>query len=153
MAGVSWQVRTFGDVTVARKLMKMAERAGDMSPAWPAIVEIAARGYDLSYEKQGPAWADLTKATKKTKSAAGFSVYPIRMRTGKDRRTMTNPANLRWHGTRHAIDIEAKHDTPAAFHQEGTSKMAARPLILSRSFQDLMSRAIRDMLSEAYDNG
>lgn len=153
MAGVSWQVRTFGDVTVARKLMKMASRAGDMSPAWPAVVEIAAQGYDLSYEKQGPAWADLKPLTKKTKKEAVGFVYPIRERTGRDRRTMTNPAHLRFRGTRHTVDIEAKGNTPAAFHQEGTAKMAARPLILSRYYKDQMAKAISDMLSEAYDNG
>lgn len=153
MAGVQWQVRTFGDLTVFRKLMKMARQADDLSDAWPAVVEIAARGYDNSYELEGPGWADLRPATKVRKEKGGFGIYPIRHRTGEDRRYMTNPSNLRYRGTRHTVDIWAHGDTPAEIHQEGSLRMVARPLLLTRYFQDQMSLAIRNTLSEAYDRG
>jgi hypothetical protein len=149
----SYAIRTYGDTVVARKLRAMADRAADLSPAWPEVVEIAARAYARSFREQGPGWADLRERTKKRKrNAVGF-VYPIRKRTGRDEDTVTNPANLEFRGTAHALDIWPPDDTPAYMHQTGTIRMVARPLKVSRTFQDKMSRAIRDKLSEAYDHG
>jgi|1185.fasta_scaffold98044_2 hypothetical protein len=150
---ISWSVRTFGDKVVARKLRAMANRAANFMPVWPEIVELAALAYDRSYREQGPGWADLATPTKRSKAAQHFSVYPIRERTGKDRRTMTNPANLHFSGTARTVDIEGPSDTPAAFHQEGGGKLPARPLKVSLHHQNMMAKALHNSLSEAYDHG
>lgn len=142
-------VRTYGDVTVWRKLMNMADQAEDFHEAWPEVVEIAARGYDRSFELEGPGWEQLKESTIRRKGGDSR----IRIRSGRDRATMSDPFQLHWHGTAHTVDIEAAHDTPAMFHQEGTSKMVARPLLLTRYYQDQMSLAIRMTLSRAYDSG
>jgi hypothetical protein len=150
---VSYQIRTFGDLTVARKLIKMADRAQDMRPAWPAIVVIAASAYERSYQQQGPGWADLRETTKKRKMKEVGFVYPIRVRKNRDKPYMTNPANLEHIGTAHTVNIRARSFTPAELHQEGTDRMVARPLIVGRHHQRLMAEAIHDALSEAYDHG
>jgi len=144
----SFAVRTYGDVTVMRKLLKMADQAADFSNAWPAVVEIAARGYGNSFDQEGPGWAPLAASTIKRKGHD-----QIRIRTGRDRRIMTDPFSLTYRGTPHTVNIEAGVDTPAVFHQEGTGRMPARPLQLTRYYQDQMSLAIRTMLSRAYDGG
>lgn len=142
-------VTTYGDRTVARKLLGMAAQAEDFMNAWPEVVEIAARGYGRSFELEGPGWAQLKESTIARKKGDSR----IRIRSGRDQATMSDPFQLHWHGTRHTVDIEAAHDTPAQYHQDGTSRMVARPLMLTRYYQDQISLALKMSLSEAYDRG
>lgn len=142
-------VSTYGDTTVRRKLMKMADQAEDLSDAWPEVVEIAARGYDRSFELEGPGWAPLKASTIARKGGDSR----IRIRSGRDRATISDPFQLRYRGTRHTVNIMAAGETPAVFHQEGTTRMVARPLKLTRYYQDQMSLVIRAQLSRAYDSG
>jgi hypothetical protein len=151
MAGTQWQVKTYGDTIVHRKLMMMADQAEDLSEAWPEVVEIAARGYERSYELQGPGWPDLKANTVRQRIAKGFPPGPIRTRSGRDRGKMTNPLELHFRGRAHSVDIFGTE--VAELHQHGTPKMPARPLKLTRYYQDQMSLAIRNTLSEAYDRG
>jgi hypothetical protein len=151
MAGTEWQVRTYGDTIVHRKLMNMADQAEDLSEAWPAVVEIAARGYERSYDLEGPGWPELKASTIRQRIAKGFAPGPIRTRSGKDRARMTDPLELYFRGRAHSIDIFGTD--VAELHQHGTKRMPARPLKLTRYYQDQMSLAIRNTLSEAYDVG
>lgn len=144
MAGTTWQVRTYGDVIVHRKLMKLADDAEDLSDAWPEVVAVAARGFERSYQLEGPNWPELRDSTKRKRIAEGYSDGPIRTRSGRDRRAMTNPTELEFSGTRHSVNIEGT--AVAGMHQEGTPRMPARPLKLTRYYQDQMSLAIRNHL-------
>src|SRR4051794_34057251 len=93
MAGTIFQVKTYGDTIVSRKLYKMAERAGDMRPAWPAVTRIAMRGINNSFVREGPGWPPLKPSTQRRRIAEGFPGQgPIGVRTGAMKRKLTvNP--------------------------------------------------------------
>lgn len=157
MAGTRYQVKTYGDTIVARKLMRLADRAGDMRPAWPAVTEVVARGFERSYQLQGPGWAKLRPSTVRQRIAEGYSgTSPIRTRSGHDRRQMTNAYFLAQdtRESRHTLDIWGTD--VAEIHQYGRSgqnKMSARPLQLTRWYQDQIARTIERELIKAYEDG
>jgi hypothetical protein len=153
MAGTAYQVRSYGDTIVSRKLMRLADLAGDMRPAWPAVVPVIARGYENSFKHEGPGWAPLKASTERKRISEGYAPGPIRTRSRKDRNRMTN-ANYLANDTReypHSLDIWGTDVSEQ--HQYGTKHMPARPLKLTRWYQDQIARTIERELLEAYDRG
>jgi len=158
MAGTRYQVKTYGDTIVARKLMRMADRAGDMRPAWPAVTRVVARGFERSYQQQGPGWAPLKASTERRRISEGYPPGPIRTRSRHDRQQMTNPFFLEQDSReqRHSLDIwgtDVAERHQYGWTMRGGKSVPARPLILTRWYQDQIARAIERSLIEAYEDG
>lgn len=153
----SVQVHTYGDTIVARKLRHMAEQAESFENAWDDVIEIIARGYERSFQLEGPGWPELKLKTILNRIAAGQPPGPIRTASGKDREAMTDPNQLHYIGGAHDLNVIGTE--VAEFHQFGFStrgghgRVPPRPLKLTRWYQDEISRCIKRHLSLAYDFG
>jgi phage gpG-like protein len=153
----SVQVHTYGDTIVSRKLHAMADQAESFENAWDDVVEIVARGYERSFQLEGPGWPELKLKTILNRIAAGHPPGPIRTASGKDRAAMTDPNQLDYIGGAHDLNIIGTD--VSELHQYGFSTamgrghVPARPLKLTRWYKDEISRCIKRHLSLAYDLG
>ncbi len=157
MAGTQYQVRSFGDLIVSRKLLKLAELAGDMRPAWPEVMPVIARGYENAFNKEGPGWPALKPSTERRRIKEGYAPGPIRTRSGKDRKKMTDPGYLEAHSFMEKKELAVFGTDVSELHQfgfrNGKTQVPARPLTLTRYFQDQIARALERALLEAYGRG
>jgi hypothetical protein len=147
MVGTRFQVKTYGARLVERKLLNLAEAAGDMRPAWPAVTQVAAKGIDNSFKRQGPGWAPLRDKTIRSRIAEGYPPGPILTRSRKLRDSLTIHPSFT--GTVSTLEILTDVEY-GRYHMQGTSTMPARPIRISMYYQKLMSRVIRDRLRSAY---
>jgi hypothetical protein len=147
MAGTRFQVKTYGARIVERKLLNLANVTEDMRPAWPAVTEVAAKGIDNSFKRQGPGWAPLRDKTIRSRIAEGYPPGPILTKSRKLRDSLTiHPA---FTGTPSSLEILTDVEY-GRYHMTGTSTMPARPIRISLYYQKLMSRVIRDRMKAAY---
>ena len=158
MAGTQYQVRSFGDLIVSRKLTKLADRAADMRPAWPSVMPVIARGYENAYKKEGPQWRPLQPSTERRRIAEGYPPGPIRTRKGDDRELMTDPDFLEAHSFFDRDELSVQGTDVSELHQFGfrvgkRGYAPARPLRLTRYYHDQIARAIERALLEAYHDG
>lgn len=141
MAGTVFQVKTYGVDIVHRRLMGMAQRAGDIRPAWPAVKQRAAEGFENTFQSQGPGWAPLRPSTVRQRISQGYSgTSPILTRSRELRDAYT--VNLKYRGT--ASTITFVISVPyGKYHLTGTRRMPAREVLLSKWYQRQLSEVIR----------
>jgi phage gpG-like protein len=141
---------TYGDEIVSRKLNRLADYAGDLRPAWPAVREVAAAGFENAFANEGPGWAPLSKDTEFRRIKEGYPRGPILTKSGAYRQSMT--IALRYRGTADTITFISGIEY-GKYHQFGTSRMPMRKLELTKYFQRQMSEVIAQRLSDAYNVG
>lgn len=83
-----------GVVIVDRVLQGIEERARDLGPVWPNVVQvfqgIVAKAFDSEGGSTGAPWAPLTPSTNADRVRKGFPpAHPILQRSGKLRRALT----------------------------------------------------------------
>lgn len=140
-----------GDVQVSRVLDAATEAVSDLTPAWEQIAE------DFRAEEEerfgGGEWAPLSPAYAAWK-ARHFPGKGILRRTGRLYESLTGESQDS------VADIEPLRltlgtRTPyAVFHQRGTSRMPARPVIdLSPGFRRTAVRRVQRHLAESIRSG
>ena len=142
------KVEVFGDTIVARKLLRFAERAVDMTPAWDEVEPQLQKAFERNFASEGPGWAPLKQSTINQRIAQGFSPGPILTRSGRYRKAMTeglvvhkNPGEL----------VALAPEVPGKFHQFGTrTPMPARPLRLREAEKRDIIKTIQRVLIEGY---
>jgi phage gpG-like protein len=143
------KIEVFGDEIVSRKLLRFAERAQDMTPAWADVTKELQTAFDRNFKQQGPGWAPLKPSTIRQRIAQGYPPGPILTRSGDYRRAMTS--GLSTIETPSSLTALAP-TVPGAFHQHGTSRpMPARPLrLLQRERQNII-KIVQRALIEGYE--
>jgi phage gpG-like protein len=142
------RVTVWGDDIVSRKLLRFADRAMDMSPAWPDVEAEFKRAFERNFSSQGPGWAPLKPSTIRSRIAQGYSPGPILTRSGQYRRAMTG--NLKSHKSPSELVLLAPK-VPGLFHQFGTkTPMPARPLRLRETEKRQVIKIVQRALMEGY---
>ena len=141
------KVEVFGDTIVARKLLRFADRAMDMTPAWDEVEPQLQKAFERNFTSEGPGWAPLKPSTIRDRIAQGYSPGPILTRSGDYKRAMTsglvvhkNPGEL----------VALAPEVPGKFHQHGTRKMPSRPLRLREPEKREIIKTIQRVLIEGY---
>lgn len=133
---IHFSARGFGKAR--RQLQAMRRRASDARPAWDTLLTWWVARNVTHFRNRGKRWktpwAPLADSTLAEKLRLGYPPDPL-VRTGTLRRSLTERPlgieRLRPH------DMEAGTGVGyASFHQGGTSKMPARPLINARQVRD-----------------
>src|SRR5262245_36401901 len=151
MAGTTFQVKTYGATIISRKLSRCADRAENLRPAWPAIKERAAEGFENSFGKQGPGWAPLKPATVRSRIAQGYGgTSPILQRTGRLKDAYT--IDLHYRGDASTIEFVIDVDY-GKYHFNGPQNMVARKVLLSRCYDRSLSEIIGRIIINAYNLG
>jgi phage gpG-like protein len=131
VAVVRVDIDLYGDELVSRKLLRWSgEVVGNMSPVWDAVEDHLATCFERNFAQQGPAWAPLKASTIRSRIAQGYPPGPILTRSGEYRKALTT--ELTTHTTDSEMTVVAPA-VPGAFHQAGTSRMAARPMRLTEN--------------------
>lgn len=149
MAGTVYQVKQYGIDIIAAKLNAVAHRAEDLRPAYPAVARRVAAGYERSFAREGPGWAQLKPETIRQRIREGYAEGPILTRSQQYRKAARNPMKLHIVETGNVINISID-DRVAHWHQRGTVKMPARTLKLSAGDRYWLSWEINEALMEAY---
>jgi hypothetical protein len=132
---VPWDIDLEGDEQARRNLQRLLLALTDLRPFWPMIVPIFVgwmrRQFDTQGSFGGAPWAPLSPAYAAWKSlhypgrGILYAEGDLRMAASKPRRTVT-PRALTL-----TIDWAAEKGQPVdlAWHQAGTARMPARPLL------------------------
>jgi len=137
-----------GDTIVSRKLVRFADRAMDLSPAWPQVKKQLQTAFQRNFDQQGPSWPHLKASTIRQRIAQGYSPGPILNKTGAYKRGST--AGLVTHGTTSEL-IALVPSIPGVFHQKGTrTPMPARPLKLRENEKREIVKTVQRVLIEGY---
>jgi len=144
-------IRTRGVDRVADALQAVTHGTEDLRPFWPVVARLWGDWMRRQYASEGGwggrRWAPLAPATVAEKAAAGFGARGILVRTGEMRNASTAPRRM----------IAARsltlviEDEKAPYHQGGTSRMPARPIIpepLPASAEDDVERAAEDYIDD-----
>jgi phage gpG-like protein len=141
-------IEVWGDKIVARKLLRFAERAENMSPVWDEVEDQLKVAFERNFRNQGPGWAPLKPSTIRSRIAQGYPPGPILTRSGDYRRAMTT--GLTTHKNPGELIVMAPA-VPGKFHQFGTrTPMAARPLRLTERDKRDIIKTIQRGLIEGY---
>lgn len=93
-----------GEVIIDRLLEGLEERATDMRPAWPAVVQVFQRitkaAFDTEGKSTGAPWPQLAPATQADRRRQGFPpAHPILQRTQQLKRALTTGEGAYVRGT------------------------------------------------------
>ncbi len=117
-----------GDESARRKLAQLELFLEDLRPFWPSLVPLFIGWMGAQFSSEGgwggQQWAPLSPAYAAWKSAA-FPGKSILIREGDLRRAASSP---RREATSRTLTLWIDDDV-AGFHQDGTDRMPARPLI------------------------
>jgi hypothetical protein len=118
----------FEDARARRKLERLTLFVSDLRPFWPLVVPLFIEWMREQFESEGAfagnPWAPLAPAYEAYK-AVKYPGKPILQATGALRRAASNPSR-RVAPTSLTLTI---HSDYLGYHQEGTSRMPARPLV------------------------
>lgn len=140
-----FEFEIFGDVLVRRRLLGIAHRAGDMSPAFDQIADLLMDQTRMQFDSEGGhasgGWAALAPATVRLKARRNLDPRILRA-TGALMGSLTRRGDpnqeLDVSGDRLVFRSRlARH----RFHQQGTSRMPARPPLALR--EDAKRDAVR----------
>lgn len=135
------------------RIDKLAVFMQDLRPFWPLVVPLVTAWWKLQFESEGAfggeKWAALSPMYEQRKRM----LYPGRKileATGALRRAASSPSRSVTPTTL-TLTID---DPKAEFHQQGTSRMPARPLVFgdplgaeaSRQLQGVADRYIEDLM-------
>ncbi len=131
----------------ARRRLKLFETLlSDLRPFWPAVVTLQRGWWRSQFESEGrfaaAGWAPLSPAYAAWK-ARRYPGKPILQATGQMRRAFDNPQRS---VSPHTLTLTV-NDPKAAFHQDGTNNMPARPV----AFGDPLPAVAALELQEAAD--
>lgn len=152
MAGTRFQVKSYGADLVAKHLLGVAAHAADIRPAQPAVARRVAEGYARSFDRQGPGWHPLSRSTVRSRIREGYPPGPILRKTGAYKSAATNPFRLRIDASRDQFLISVD-DPKAGWHQGGTKRMKARPLLMSFGDRAALIKIISDWVISGYGRG
>lgn len=136
-----------GDEIVSRKLLRFADRAMNMAPAWDDVTKVMEQSFERNFNQQGPGWPRLQPSTIRSRIAQGYAPGPILTRSGTYRRAMTK--NLMTHKSPHELIVLAPR-VPGAFHQHGTGRMPRRAMKLVEHEKRNILKIIQRTLIEGY---
>ena len=150
MPSVTWD--TTGIAATARSVRSLQREIGDLRPFWPRMRPVVSRWMTQQFQTQGAwggsRWAALTPRYGAWK-AAHYPGQPILVRTGNLQRQATRP-RIRGERDMMVVTLWAR---VASFHQHGTSRMVARPIIpaawpaqASKEFRDAIRGYIADRI-------
>lgn len=122
--GVYVDVRDGGAVV---RLRNYAHHLADIASLWPAITEGFVRREELWFGRQGEGWPPLSDAYRDWKLRV-YGAKPMLVREGNLKESLTNPARAVLAETDHML-VLGSDDPVARYHQDGTSKMPARPVL------------------------
>jgi phage gpG-like protein len=119
----------FGTVALDRRLVRVAENAQDLSPAWHAVADVLDELAEVNFSTEGGlvgGWDPLSPSTERRKS--GMST--ILADTGVMRDSMTEPSaeNAIRRVMADGLDWGTS-DPKASFHERGTKNMPRRQLM------------------------
>lgn len=112
--------------TFAMLLDDVAEGVKDLSPAFTLFSDYMLKEIEDTFKRQGPKehWTALKPATRKDRERQGYNPsYPILVRTGRMKRNFTTRIEPRSFAIYNRMYYYR-------FHQWGTSKMVARPMLM-----------------------
>lgn len=124
-------VDVFGDTVISRRLTRIGERARDLTPAWEEVMQHLEELEDVQFSTEGAllsgGWAPLRPSTLARKSMAGHSILT---ETGALRASLAgeDDADAIRRVTSEGLDFGTSVPY-AGFHQRGTRRMVARPLL------------------------
>jgi hypothetical protein len=144
---VKLDITVTGDKIVSRKLLRFADRAMDMSPAWDDVTKRLQAAFERNFAGQGPGWAPLKPSTIRSRIAQGYAPGPILTRSGDYRRASTS--GLVTHKSPSEL-VAIVPEVPGKFHQHGTRQMPARPLRLKEGEKRDIIKIIQRALIEGY---
>jgi hypothetical protein len=148
-------IRVTGDEDADRRIRQLALGLQDLRSFWPLVVPVATSWWKRQFDTEGAfggqAWQALSPATVERKAALGLrpnilqATGQLKMAASRPERTVT-PRSL-------TLTIE---DDKLSYHQTGTSRMPARPLVFggetlppvaAAELQLVADRYVRDLLS------
>lgn len=95
MSVVEIRIRLEGEDIVVRRFEAIAERLGDLRPAWPAVRQVFFQLMAQSFASEGAStdfgmWPELAESTKAERARLGFPpAHPILQRTRRLARSLT----------------------------------------------------------------
>lgn len=144
MAGTRFMVKTYGDTIVSRKLLRMAEVAGDMRPAWPAVLPVVTAAINNSFDKQGPGWPPLSASTVRSRIKEGYPPGPMMKRTKQLWRSVVIEPQVRYYASTLTIVSTVSY---------GQYAFSTRPIHISTYYKKRIADALSQALVMAYEHG
>jgi hypothetical protein len=137
----SFRIEVFGDDLAKRKVARLALALSDLRSFWPLVVPLFIGWMREQFATEGAfagrPWSPLAASTLARKGA-GKSIL---VDTGAMRRAASSPRRF---ATPRTLTLTIE-DPKIAWHQEGTTKMVARPVL----FDDLPPSAAAELQAVA----
>lgn len=136
-----------------RQLRQLALFLSDLRSFWPKVVPLATSWFRRQFDTEGgfggQGWAPLAFSTVQRKAALGLRPQ-ILQATGAMKQAASRPSRT---ATARSLTLTI-NDPKLGYHQEGTSRMPARPLIFDRlpaqaeaELEDAAREYVTDLLS------
>lgn len=143
-----WRIRITGAEQAEKRIRQFELLLSDLRPFWPIVTRLfvgwMSRQFDTQGGFAGRPWAALSPdyAIFKSQHAAGRGILNF---TGAMRRAATSPKRI---VTPRSLTLEID-DPKIEYHQEGTSRMPARPVVFGSPLP-VRAQAELDMAAEHY---
>lgn len=137
---MSW-IEVTGVPETVDALDVVGSRASDMTPVWPAVYESFLKGEEGRFDAEGPGWAPLAESTLAEKARMGYPPN-ILVATGALKASLTKALaqGAVYRPLPSSLEMGTDYRSPkqrgawagtalGAFHQYGTTRMPARPII------------------------
>lgn len=150
-------VSVSGDEEAQRRIARLALHLSDLRGFWPLLVPVAtswwSRMFDTNGAFAGARWQALAPATVDRKAALGLRP-DILQATGQLKRLASQPRRVATPTslTLTIDDSGPEHGPVLQYHQSGTSRMPARPLVFGWPLPP-QAQAELDGVANAYVRG
>jgi hypothetical protein len=147
-----YQVRIIGGEQLERRLRQFELLVSDLRPFWPVVSRLATGWWKLQFATEGAfaglPWARLDPryAIFKTLHKPGKGILQY---SGAMKQAVSRPRRF---ATARSLILEIESDY-LPYHQDGTTKMPARPVVFptsSSAVLPLVAQAELDQAAEAY---
>lgn len=118
----------YGEEEAAYELLRFADRMLDIRPALTKVAADAREQTAQRFEDEGPGWAPLAESTLARKAALG-QPSAILQAEGDLLRSLTALGGDHVEVVADDSLLMATRDPKADYHQKGTSRMPARPIV------------------------
>lgn len=146
-----WNVSIHGADALERRIRQFETLLSDLRPFWPLVVPLATSWWKRQFETEGAfagrPWRQLSP---------GYSIVKSQLRPGRGllvydgdmKRAFSKPDRSATHRSL-TLTID---DPKVEFHQEGTARMPARPIVFGSPLPPLAAREL-DTVAELYVSG
>ncbi len=125
---------------------QLAGMTSDFRSEWRAVTPAISRRLASRFKQEGPGWAPLAESTQRDRVRRGYdAAHPILMREGDLRRSFLD-GSVQIYEPDWMYYVSPSEIAP--YHQHGTPRMPARPIVVAEELRPVVQRAFEDAFVE-----